>query len=311
MRVDFPPELTERLARMILDHLHREYPHKTGLPWAEASDVRSPRDSIPAFFGSYDWHSSVHSHWALARLLRHEPDAPWAPDARQMLAASLTAENIRRECATLDRPDRRGYEMPYGVAWLFALDAELRHGVVGAECDVSPLVRIAASHFDRWLARLPGPVRHGVHTNTAFALALVHDVRPRHQTQINARAIEFFGEDRDAPLAYEPSAADFVSPALTEATLMRRVLDDDAFRTWLESFLPEARFEPVGVSDRGDYQLSHRDGLNLSRAWMLDELGKAELALEHYEAGIGGIDEWTYAGTHWLPTFTVRASLGF
>ncbi|RMH42575.1 MAG: DUF2891 domain-containing protein [Deltaproteobacteria bacterium] len=295
----------DRLAALILPSLHREYPNHISHVLQDDADVRPPRELTPAFFGCYDWHSAVHSHWAIARLVRRFPAAAWADRARAALDRSFAPDRIRGEVAYLRA--RPGFEMPYGMAWLLTLCAE----ATPWRSALAPLERIARDRFAAWLDRLSHPIRSGEHTNSAFAMALALDYARAAGDRtladaIVARAVDFYADDPPAPVAFEPSAYDFLSPSLAEADLMRRVLPPAAFASWLAAFLPSVdRFEPVSPVDRADGKLAHFDGLNLSRAWMLRALGFFAAAERHARAGLRGVSPDHYAGAHWLGTFAL------
>ena len=325
------------IAAMVLACVHREYPvHMVHLVRGP-DDVRRPRELNPAFYGSFDWHSAVHGHWTLVRLLRLVRDLQWGNSARVALAESLTPQRLAGELAYLSGEGRQGFERPYGLAWLLQLAAELREWEgLGAPDDVGewlaalePLESLAADRIVALLERLPWPVRGGEHAQTAFALGLVLDwaaVAGRADVAqvVRERARQYYGDDRDAPVAYEPSGHDFLSPALGEADLMRRVIEGPAYVTWLERFIPDpaspaARrwLTPVTSPDRADGKLSHLDGLNLSRAWMLEgtagalpathpwRAGLEDAARRHAEAGLSSVPTDHYAGAHWLGSFAV------
>ena len=337
------PARVAGIAEMVLACVHREYPvHMVHLVRGP-EDVRPPRELNPAFYGSFDWHSSVHGHWTLARLARLErssPGPPWRARALAALAASLSPERLAGEFEYLSGEGRQGFERPYGLAWLLQLAAELRAwGEVGEgpetamvrawHASLAPLEALAAGRIAALLERLPWPVRGGEHAQTAFALGLTLDwardaARDDVARAVRARALDYYRADRDAPVAYEPSGHDFLSPALGEADLMRRVLDRPAYAAWLEGFLPaldlaaaRAWLTPVESPDRADGKLSHLDGLNLSRAWMLEGIASAlapdhrwrvalaEAARRHAEAGLASVPGPHYAGTHWLGSFAV------
>lgn len=309
--------LRERLARLALACVHREYPNRIGHLLESDADVAPPRRLTPAFFGCFDWHSAVHAHWLLARLCRTEPDADYAAESRAALAQTLTPENIAAEHRYVAA--RPAFERPYGMAWVLQLATELhewndRQARAWRDA-LRPLERHAAGVFENWLPKLSHPVRSGTHDQTAFSLALVHDWArttgaPRLGSLVERRSIAFYGADRDAPLAYEPSGHDFLSPSLAEADLLRRFLPRDAYREWLAGFLGAFELEPVTVVDRHDGHLVHLAGLNLSRAWMLEGIasaapldGIAEMAESHRTAGLACLEELTYAGAHWIATF--------
>ncbi len=322
-----------RFARLALDCVHREYPNKISHFMRGDADARPPRELTPAFYGCYDWHSAVHGHWLLARLVRRFPGAAFSPMARSALARSLTTENISGELRYLQEPGRTAFERPYGLAWLLQLCREIRcwddpQAALWAGL-LEPLERAAASGLASWLPKLRHPIRVGEHTQTAFAFGLVHDwavlVGDRSISGlIGAKSREFYLSDKDGPLAYEPSGEDFLSPCLGEADLMRRILQPLEFAEWLQGFLPAlpadgttAWLRPVEVSDRADPRLAHLDGLNLSRAWMLRGMAAGlppgdarcstllKTSREHARAALPAVTGENYAGGHWLGTFAV------
>jgi hypothetical protein len=323
----------QRFARLALDCVHREYPNKLAHVLAGDGDVRPPRELTPVFYGCYDWHSAVHGHWLLARLARLFPRAPFAAEARAALGRSLRPEAVAVEVRYLEGPGRASFERPYGLAWLLQLAAELREwsdpeAATWARA-LEPLERAAARRLQSWLPRLVYPIRIGEHDQTAFAFGLILDwARVSGDAEMTAlvesRARAYYGHDRDVPLAYEPSGQDFLSPCLAEADLMRRVLAPPAFATWLSRFLPaiprtaSARWLAPGVvTDRADPKLAHIDGLNLSRAWMLEGIAAGlpprdprvaaltAAARVHRDLGLAGVTGEHYEGGHWLATFAV------
>lgn len=322
-----------RLADLILAAVHREYPSHIVHLLRSDEDVRPPRELTPAFFGSYDWHSCVHGHWALARLARLHPREDFEPRARAALGHTLTREKIDGELAYFGTPERAGFERPYGLAWLLQLGAELREWAdpqaATWSAALSPLEELARERLIAWLHKLPWPVRSGVHPQTALSLCLVLDwARVAEDRELEAliekRAREWFLSDVAAPIAYEPSGNDFLSPALGESDLMRRVLSPSEFAGWLAGFLPDldgaaARkwLHPVTSPDSSDGQLSHLDGLNLSRAWMLGGIASALRASDgrrarletasraHAEVGLAAVSGEHYAGAHWLGSYAV------
>ena len=281
------------------------------------ADALPPRRLTPAFFGCFDWHSAVHSHWLLARLCRVQPHADYGPDARAALERSLTPANVALEVRYVS--SRPAFERPYGMAWLLQLAAEL-HEWDNPDARIwretlRPLEEHAAGVFERWLPKVPYPVRSGTHGQTAFALGLVHDWaritgRSQFRDLVERRSLNFYGGDLDAPFAYEPSGHDFLSPSLAEADLLRRFLPPDTYRAWLDGFLGDFELEPVAVPDRDDGHLVHLAGLNLSRAWMLEGIASVvpsekigTMADRHRVDGLATLGNLSYAGAHWLATF--------
>ncbi|GMU72596.1 MAG: DUF2891 domain-containing protein [Burkholderiales bacterium] len=329
------PDVASRLARVALASLAVEYPsmqvHVLGSP----DDLRSPREWHPAFFGSFDWHSSVHMHWTLARLARLVPGLPERASIVRVFDAHVTAETIASECAYFARPLSASFERTYGWAWLLELVRELRADGGGDARrwarTLAPLAELVAARWRTWLPRTQIPIRHGVHANSAFGLALALDYARAAgdgalESACVAKALSWFGEDADAPAAWEPSGADFLSPVLMEADLMRRVLPHERFGAWLGGFLPglergepASLFTPAVPSDRSDPQIVHLDGLNLSRAWCLRGIANAlarddprvsvlvASAHRHLAAGWAGLDSDDFVGTHWLASFALLA----
>jgi hypothetical protein len=327
------PAAAARFARLALDCVHKEYPNKIAHVLNSDADVTPPRALTPAFYGCYDWHSSVHGHWLLARLARLFPDTELATAARAALARSLTPANIAAEVAYLRGPGRTSFERPYGLAWLLALAAELRNwddpqARQWAET-LAPLEIESAQRVMAWLPKLQYPIRSGEHSQTAFAFGLMADWSQARGDVGMARLLEqqarlYYLNDRDCALRYEPSGEDFLSPCLAEADFMRRVLPAGEYSTWLAKFLPgiprDGRADwltPGVVTDRSDPKLAHIDGLNLSRAWMLEgiasglpERDKRRAALlaaarAHAEAALPAVTGEHYEGGHWLGTFAV------
>lgn len=316
------PNLAARLAELVLANLDREWPYKPGYALAGPGDLRRPRELTPIFYGCFDWHSAVHSHWALARLARAFPEAPWAGVAARTLADRLSPAAIDREADFLAA--RPGFELPYGIAWLLALTGELeRHpGLAGR---AGRLAAVGAEHMTRWLERLTTPIRSGQHDQSAFAMGLSRDwaVAAGHTelaALVDARARELYLGDRAAPIAYEPSAHDFLSPALAEAELMARLLPPAELAPWLAAFLPSPSLKPVTTIDPADGKLAHASGLNLSRAWMARRIatslppGPQQASFDacaslHEAAAWQPAAEPPYAESHWVPTFVVYQRL--
>jgi hypothetical protein len=327
------PASAARFAALALKCLHQEYPNKISHTMRGVADARVPHELTPAFFGCYDWHSAVHGHWLLVRLIRLYPAAAFARTARAELARSFTPQNIAAEVAYLERADRASFERPYGLAWLLQLSAELREwGDPQARrwaTTLAPLEAASGKRLKTWLPKLRYPIRIGEHSQTAFSFGLVWDWArvsgdKEMRTLLESAARRFYLKDKNCPLAYEPSGEDFLSPCLAEADFMRRVLDRRAFTEWLAAFIPgtsvDARktwLTPGIVTDRSDPKLAHIDGLNLSRAWMLEGIAHGlksddrrvpallAAAARHREAALPAVTGEHYEGGHWLGTFAV------
>ena len=329
----FDEKAAERFVNLALACVGKEYPNKISHLLNSDADVAPPRKLTPAFCGCYDWHSSVHGHWLLVRLAKTFPNAPFAKPAREALRKSLTAENLKQEAAYLRGEGRASFERPYGMAWLLQLAVEL------AEWDdpqaremlrnLAPLEQAVRDRLNAWLPKLSHPIRIGEHNQSAFALGLLLDYARATRNAAFAKLVEtktrdFFLKDKDCSLNYEPSGEDFLSPCLGEADAVRRVLPPNEFARWLGDFLPhiptteKTDWLPVEVSpDPSDPKLAHLDGLNLSRAWMLegivnglpaDDARRPVLiatAEAHRRAGLAAVTGAHYEGGHWLGSFAV------
>jgi len=320
-------------ARLALKGIQKEYPNKPGHVLNGAADAVGPRTLHPAFYGCFDWHSAVHGHWMLARLMRQFPDLPEKKQIRDVLAEHLTAKNLKAEADYFSRPNAQSFERTYGWAWLLKLAEELR---AWDDADarqwsknMQPLADVIVARYLAFLPRQTYPIRSGVHPNTAFGLAFALDYARavKHkplQDLLEKRSRDYFGKDASAPAAWEPDGADFFSPSLMEADLMRRVLPPAEFHAWLKRYLPglatgepRSLFVPAKVSDRTDPQIVHLDGLNLSRAWCLRGIARAlpardsmrtvlqTAAARHAAASLPHIASGDYVGEHWLASFAV------
>jgi hypothetical protein len=327
------PEQASAFARLALKGIRKEYPNKPGDVLNGEKDVKSPKAMHPAFYGSFDWHSSVHGHWMLVRLLRRFPDLPERKEIRAALAENLTAKNLQAEADYFNQPNRKSFERTYGWAWLLKLAEEL-HGWDdrdGREWsrNLRPLTDAIVERYLAFLPKQTYPIRSGVHPNTAFGLAFALDYaravdRKKLRELIEERSRAYYGKDVQVPAAWEPDGADFLSPSLEEADLMRRVLPPAEFPAWLRRFLPDlakgepkSLLEPAKVTDRTDPQLVHLDGLNLSRAWCMRSIAAAlpkddparkvlaESSARHAEAALRHVASGDYAGEHWLASFAV------
>jgi hypothetical protein len=318
-----------RLATLALDCVHKEYPNKIAHVLSSDGDVAPPRKLTPAFYGCYDWHSSVHGHWLLARLARTHPDAPFAEKARTALRKNITPEAIAVEVAYLNGPGRASFERPYGLAWLMQLGAELREWDDPAGRELSktlqPLEAAASQRLQAWLPKLSHPVRSGEHSQSAFAFGLLLDSGDEKLTAMLRKKVrEFYIADKACALSYEPSGEDFLSPCLAEADVMRRVLSPVAYAAWLGGFLPQIPVDaaaewirPAVASDPSDPKIAHLDGLNLSRAWMLEGIAAGlpegdpriaslnAAAAKHRVAGLASVTGEHYEGGHWLGSFAI------
>lgn len=330
-------EQAQRFARLALTCVNKQYPGKISHVLNSADDIQSPQQLHPAFYGCYDWHSSVHGHWLLARLWGMNKLGSLDGEVAAALGRSLTPENIAAEKRYFQGADRDSFERPYGMAWFLQLMVEMeeiaaRGGSKGEQAakwvkTLKPLESVILSELKDWIPKLVYPIREGTHNQTAFAFGLMLDYAAEHgdaglAKMVRDKAAEFHGDDENCPIGYEPSGEDFLSPCLMEADLMRRVLGRDEYRVWLTAFLPgipndgSADWLEVGeVRDPTDGKLVHLDGLNLSRAWALRGIASAlpesdtrrpallAAAEAHAAAGLGAVSGDNYAGGHWLASF--------
>jgi Protein of unknown function (DUF2891) len=305
-------------ARLALKCARQEYPNKLDHTMNGPDDVLEPRDLHPAFYGCYDWHSTVHGHWMLVKILREFPQIPEAAEIHALFDEHFTEEAIAQEVDYFHQPNRKSFERTYGWAWLLKLSAELRAWKTPdaerwAET-LQPLADVVAQSFMSFLPKQTYPIRTGVHPNTAFALSLVLDYPDEKLAALaHERARTYYLKDRAAPISWEPGGEDFLSPLLEEAALMSRVLSPSEFKHWFKEFLPKVAISPAIVSDRSDPKIVHLDGLNLSRAKCLFILAKAlgrpdlaHLAEQHAQASLPHIESGAYEGEHWLATFAVQ-----
>lgn len=325
----------ETWAKLVLDGVDTEFPNKLSLVYSNADQIRTPRENFPAFYGCFDWHSSVHGHWVLVRLLKRYPQIESAPKIRETLARHLTAKNLKQEAGFFALDEQKTFERMYGWAWFFRLAMELDDwdDSDGRQWrnNLRPLETILLDRAQAYLPLLTFPIRTGQHPDTGFALGQILDYARAMkldglESQVIRRAKEFYAGDISYPVQYEPSGHDFFSSCWNEADLMRRVLTNDEFETWLAAFVPrlgvqltDGTISPVPVSDVTDPKIVHLAGLNLNRAWCLRSVASSldeshplretltRSAAAHLQSGLGYINSGHYEGDHWLATFGLYA----
>lgn len=329
----FELKSAEQLSKLALKCLHREYPNKLDHVMGSAEEVLEPHVLHPVFYGCYDWHSSVHGHWMLVRLLKTMPSVENASTIRAELNKSFTPENVAKEIAYLDQAGRKSFERTYGWAWIFKLSEELHdwNDPDGARWKgvLEPLTKKFAGKMKDFLPKQDYPIRTGVHPNTAFAIGFAIDYARKtgdaaFEKLLVSRARDYYLNDKRYPLVLEPGGEDFFSPSLIESSLMRRVLAEKDFHAWNEKFFGKINervlapiLKPAVVGDRTDPKIVHLDGLNLSRAWCMHEIASSyaqgsserklfeEAALAHEKAAVPFITSGNYEGEHWLASFAV------
>ena len=322
-----------RLAQLPLKCIQKEYPNKLDHVMNDGGEVQSPRALHPTFYGCFDWHSSVHGHWMLVRLLKTFPNLPDAAAIRTALRENLSSANLQGEVAYLKQANRQSFERTYGWAWLLKLAEEL-HSWNDADgkqwaANLQPLAEALVVRYLNFLPKQTYPIRTGVHPNTAFGLAFALDYAKAAGDQkltslLVERSRTYYGNDVNYPAAWEPGGEDFFSPCLMEADLMRRVLSPAEFKTWFDRFLPgiakgepKSLLQPATVADRTDPKIVHLDGLNLSRAWCMRSIAAAlpkndparkalvKAATLHANDALAHVASGDYAGEHWLASFAV------
>ncbi|HUU04657.1 MAG TPA: DUF2891 domain-containing protein [Patescibacteria group bacterium] len=328
-RIILTLEAAERLAQLPLKCMQQEFPNKPGETLAAPADIGSPRGMHPAFYGCFDWHSSVHGHWMLVKLLKTFPALKDWEMIRGKLGENMSAENILDEVKYFKRSVENSFERTYGWAWLLKLAEELHTyddpWARDIEKNLQPLTDLVVQRHLEFLPKLNYPIRVGEHSNTAFGLAFAWDYAKATGNRelkdlIEKRARDFYLHDWGCPLGWEPSGFDFLSPCLEEADIMRRVLPKKEFASWLKKFLPQLAgkkfsLAPGLVSDRKDGKLVHLDGLNFSRAWCLYGIGAEresyrhlrKIADQHMRHSLASVTADSYEGGHWLASFAVYA----
>lgn len=329
-KVEMNLDEANKLANLPLACLNTQYPNKLGQTLGSEKDLLSPIDLHPAFYGCFDWHSSVHAHWSLVRLLKRYPKLDKATQIKEKLEASLTKENIEKEMEYFRKEHNLDYERTYGWAWLLKLAEELYtwDTDMGAElsANIKPLADLIVVRFTEFLPKLNYPIRVGEHTNTAFALSFAHDYAVATENAdfrgvIEKRAREFYLTDKGCPITWEPSGFDFLSPCLEEVDIMRKIIPKAAFSLWLDNFMPQLKdpnFQLAAgeVSDRKDGKLVHLDGLNFSRARLFFGLANQypnefshlrKLGDQHINHSFPNLVGDSYEGGHWLGSFAIYA----
>ncbi|WP_124981340.1 DUF2891 domain-containing protein [Nonlabens xiamenensis] len=322
-------EQGNKLAALPLHCLETEYPNKMGHVTASPTDQKRPSEQHPVFYGCFDWHSAVHGYWSAVSLLKSFPELESRAALRSIIDKHLTPENIEVEIAYFHTKQNTTFERTYGWAWLLKLQQELdtwddpqAHQWSG---NLQPLTDLIIQRYSEYLPKLQYAIRVGEHSNTAFGMVFAWDYAQHKQLNdfqavLKQKALEFYREDQDCPISWEPSGYDFLSPCLEEVDLMRRLLPESEFHNWLVKFLPgiqDGRLDiEIGkIADRTDGKLVHLDGLNLSRAWVLYGLAaqypkysslmdQADLHLSHTLPNLVADD---YAGGHWLGSFAIYA----
>lgn len=322
-------EQANRLAQLPLLCMNTEYPNKLNQTIGDVSDLKTPKELHPAFYGCFDWHSAVHGHWSLVSLLKQFPDLGNRVEIQEKLLQNISKDNIEQELLYFEGKYNKSFERTYGWAWLLKLAEELHtwdnEVARELEANLQPLTDIIINKYLEFLPKLNYPIRAGEHPNTAFGLSFAYDyaIAVNHSeliALIEKRAKDFYLDDQGCPLEWEPSGFDFLSPCLEEAALMKRILSIEDFKTWINDFMPELTDEAfeleVGeVSDRTDGKLVHLDGVNFSRAWSLNYIAKdllryshlKNVANQHINYSLPSIVGDSYEGGHWLGSFAIYA----
>ncbi|WP_298365160.1 DUF2891 domain-containing protein [uncultured Lutibacter sp.] len=328
------PQLTNKSATYLyhfaFDCIDQEYPNKLGQVLGDATYLKEPSELHPAFYGCFDWHSSVHGHWTLLNIIRNIPNFEKKDEIFKKIQKNITQENILKEVLYFDDEHNKTFERTYGWAWLLKVAETLQDWNTPETNELyqnlEPLVKLIEQKYIEFLPKLKYPIRVGEHPNTAFGMSFALDYAKKYSPElaqiINEKAKEYYLNDKGCPITWEPGGFDFLSPCLQEASLMLKVLPKEDFVIWLDQFLPDFRENPdsylevAEVTDRSDGKLAHLDGLNFSRAWCLYEIGleldnakMLNLATKHFEYSYKKMDSGEYAGAHWLASFALYAIL--
>ncbi len=325
MKLDI--ETASSLARIPITCLNKEYPNKLNQVLGDMDDLKNPEVLHPAFYGCFDWHSSVHGHWMLIKLVKLFPEIHEKTEIFRIMDQNLTAENINAEIEYFQGEYNKTFERTYGWAWLLKLAQELHDwdhpkGEKWLE-NIMPLAHLIRDKYTDFLPNLTYPIRTGEHPNTAFGLSLAYDYASSlgdttFMLLIEKRSKGYYLEDRNCPIDWEPNGFDFLSPCLEEANLMQKILSIELFQAWIVDFIPDfSSFTPAVVSDRSDPKIVHLDGLNFSRAWCLLGIsnsmpgsGNKELirkAAAHFNKSFPHLSSGNYEGEHWLTSFAILA----
>ncbi len=331
------PQLTfteaNRLSKLPLKCMNNEFPNRLGQTLGGPEDIKSPSELHPAFYGCFDWHSSVHGHWSLVSLLKQFPELDNAAEVVAKLKNNISKEHIATEVAYFNGKHNKIYERTYGWAWLLKLAEELHTWddplARELENNLQPLTDLIVKRYMEFLPKLNYPIRVGEHPNTAFGLIFAWDYADKTgntalKQMIEKRARDFYLNDFSCPISWEPGGSDFLSPCIEEAAIMLRVLPDTEFKQWFSKFLPDMqskdyKLQPGVVSDRTDGKLVHLDGVNFSRAWCLNEIANKypkyahlrKIAVEHVNYSLPNIVDGNYEGGHWLGSFAIYALNSF
>ncbi len=331
-KIEFSSQAVHNLVQLPLHCVATEYPNKLSQTIGDKSYLKTPKELHPAFYGCFDWHSSVHGHWSLVKLLKENSNVLSVDEFQKItniLLKNLSKEHILQEVAYFDDKYNKNYERTYGWAWLLKLMLEVEtwdnKAARKLEQNLAPLADLIADKYIEFLPKLNYPIRVGTHSNTAFGMIFAYDyAKVNHNEKllnvITKRALYFYENDTNCPMSWEPSGTDFLSPCLEEAALMKRILSKEGFSVWLHRFLPQLynrnyKLAVGEVSDRTDGHLVHLDGLNFSRAWCLNEISKGvpnlahlqKIAKKHINYSLPNLVGDSYEGGHWLASFAIYA----
>lgn len=329
-KVNLDLSQANRLASLPFKCLQTEYPNKTSQVLDTKEDLGSPRELHPAFYGCFDWHSSVHGHWSLVKLLKDFPELNNREEILEKLKQNITEENIQGEIAYFNRKQEYSFSRTYGWTWLLKLQMELNtwqnEDAQQMAKNLQPLTDVLVSRYQEFLPKLLYPIRVGTHNNSAFGMSFAYDyaIHAKNQnlkSSIEEAAKRLYSNDKNCPISWEPDGFDFLSPCLEEVSLMQRILSPEELNSWLDVFLPELKtkefeLEVAKVSDREDGHLVHLDGLNFSRAWVFYRLAKQfpekyghlkQLGDVHLAHSLPSIVDGSYEGEHWLASFALYA----
>ena len=323
----------EKLIALSLDCVDKKFPYSIGYRFVNEDWIKPHYEVTPSFYGCWDWHSAVHGHWAMVKVLKKFPEISLADSLRSKLRKNLSKERLEKEFKFFEEKFTKSFERTYGWAWLLKLYSELytwddEEGRIWLQ-NLEPLAKKLSIKTIEFLKVLSSPLRPGTHANTAFSFSLMIDYAQTVNDDALFQSIKDFSDkyfisDVDCPTDYEPSGTDFLSPCMAEASLMSKLMNKKVYQRWLNNFLPPLKSEefsplrsPPIVLDKEDPGIGHLIGLMFHRAWTMNQISYSlpkndrrkstlrKIALDHGKTGYSLMFDSGYSGSHWLATFAL------
>ncbi len=333
-KTGFTDDIASKLAEKPLKCIEQEFPNKTAHIINNANEATlTPVQLHPSFYGCFDWHSSVHGHWMLLKILKDKPNLKESSEIVKLLDQSFAPEKILAEAQYFTKYEiAKNFERTYGWAWLLKLDQELAtwdHPKAKIwHQNMKPLTDEILRLWKDYLPKQTYPNRTGVHPNTAFAMAFALDwSRATGDKIFEKELIEkskyFYLKDEKTPAYLEPDGSDFFSPSLQIADLMRRILPQKEFVLWLNKFYDKRSLENISqipiISDINDFQTVHLVGLSFTKSWCMQGIANAlpknhplrtrfqDTSDKFLKNSLPLVFAGNYGGDHWLASFAVYA----